>query len=78
MTLAFVGAALAGYYGREWQDVIDHNVANPIGPYEVRYASDGFIKTHPRTGRIWIASAGKVFQWVELPSAVSQPAAGKF
>lgn len=77
MVLAFASTALAGYYGREWQDVIDRNAANPIGPYEVRWVDGGWMKTHPRTGRMWVFFAKKPdLQWVEFPQGKSI-AAGK-
>jgi hypothetical protein len=59
----------AGYYGREWQDVIDRSVKDPIGPYEVIPYSTQLIKTHQRTGRIWIADQKWDFQWIEIAGA---------
>jgi hypothetical protein len=56
----------AGYYGREWQDVIDRSVANPIGPYGVAITFYGPVKTHLRTGRVWAASEASNWQWYEI------------
>jgi hypothetical protein len=56
----------AGYYGREWQEVIDRSMANPIGPYEITVAPTYFLKTHRRLGRIWIADKESNWQWLEV------------
>jgi hypothetical protein len=56
----------AGYYGREWQDVIDRSVADPIGPYEITFYSNYLMKTHRRTGRVWMAHQQWNYQWVEF------------
>jgi hypothetical protein len=61
----------AGYYGREWQDVIDRSVKDPIGPYEITCYPEAFIKTHRRTGRIWLANKPSDFQWFEVCRAKS-------
>jgi hypothetical protein len=56
----------AGYYGREWQDVIDRSMADPIGPYEITFYSNCAMKTNRRTGRIWVASKETNYQWLEM------------
>ena len=61
-----VALIAAGYYGREWQDVIDRSVANPIGPYQVTAHYAWVMKTHLRTGRIWAATEESKWQWYEL------------
>jgi hypothetical protein len=67
--LAMAGSALAGYYGREAQDVIDRSAENPIGPYEIKGIEGNIIKVHTRTGRSWFLNGkigGLVDPWKEI------------
>jgi hypothetical protein len=68
--LAMAGSALAGYYGREAQDVFDRSVKAPIGPYQATVTPLGqLVKTHTRTGRVWVLvrerKDSERFVWVE-------------
>jgi hypothetical protein len=66
--LAMAGSALAGYLGREVQDCIVRGVENPIGPYQVKDAPGYLLKTHIRTGRVWVYGEKSEFRWLELGS----------